>query len=253
MSLFSNSNSKRREPTENLEVVSDSETANVQKINLPENQPIAYDPIEAAKNEFDKFYFTHRKDLDKYFDKAAARYVSQHLPRIAAYSERNEGRAANAIRALMRNEQMYYGADDALFDGIIRQTGVAIKNVHNFTAGPGQISISNIQALAVKYPELFDHKSGSELCQLSTDPYIATLLVGTYIDDRIGLFEQWAKKNPAESTLSKDEKLLFKNAFPLWVSGLQTQSIIMSFNPGGGRRDHLSNVLKHLRLLEKAD
>lgn len=228
---------------------------NINDSKLP-NDTLAWDPVkdikDGLKSTGEKVYFVHRDKLDKFYDFEAARSISQKLPGLASYSERHNGIAPRLVRAIMRNEQTYYGADDAIIDGVVKHTGDGIKKVRNITAGPGQVSLSNINHLAEKYPEIFNKKTGSELAQLSTDPFVATLLVGAYIDDRIGKFEDWKKQEPKDpSKLSRDDRLLYRNAFPLWKAGLETKALIMSFNPGGGRQDHMNNVLKQLELIDQ--
>lgn len=111
------------------------------------------------------------------------------------------------------------------------------------------MQLNNIEHLSKKYPNLFGIEKASEVKQLSGEKSVATALVGAYLDDRIEILENWLKKEPEVDKLSKDQKLLFKYAFSLWKSGLQTKALIMSYNPAGGE-DHLNNVLKHLNGLK---
>jgi len=208
---------------------------------------VAWEPLTDVKSSFEKLSFPHKGNPEQFFDVEAARFVSQYLPRLSRYSELQGGIAPKLIYAIMMNEQTYYHAlKDGIPDAIVRSFGNFPSNI---SVGPAQMQLKNIEHLSKKYPNLFGIEKASEVKQLSGEKSVATALVGAYLDDRIEILENWLKKEPEVEKLSKDQKLLFKYAFPLWKSGLQTKALIMSYNPAGGE-DHLNNVLKHLNGLK---
>lgn len=208
---------------------------------------VAWDPLKDVRSGFEKFSFPHRANPEHFYDVEAARYVSQHLPRLSRYSELHEGIAPNLICAIMTNEQTYYHAiKDGIPDAIVKAVG---NFPANSSVGPAQMQLKNIEHLSKKYPNLFGVVRSADVKQLSGEKAVATALVGAYLDDRIEILDNWLKNEPDLDKLSKDQKLLLKYAFPLWKSGLQTKALIMSYNPAGGE-DHLNNVLKHLKGLK---
>lgn len=208
----------------------------------------AWDPLKEVKNGSEKISYPHRENPDQYYDGETARYVSQHLPRLAHYSELHDGMGPKLIRAIMRNEQTYYHTGkDGIQDISVRYTG---KFFTNASIGPGQIQMNNIKDLQEKYPELFGQDR--DILKLATDKSIATGLVGAYLDDRINTMETWMREKPDETSLSKDQRYLYKHAFPLWKAGMHTKALIMSYNPAGGE-DHLNNVLRQLKEIDSEE
>ncbi|GEM_PF-4477944 len=203
---------------------------------------VAWDPRKDAQTKLDQVLYPHRDNRDAFVDKDAARYVSQNLSRLAAYSERHDGIGPKLIAAILKNEQTYYRTDkDALPDAIVRRTGDLPKDL---TIGPAQMSISNIRQLAKEYPDVLG--SVADSTHLATDKTYATMLVGAYLDNKIQVFENWTKHPPDLSKLSKDERYQYDHALPLWKAGMETKALIMSYNPAAGL-DHMNNVLKYLR------
>jgi hypothetical protein len=188
----------------------------------------------------------HRENPDQYVDHTVFKSAKQHFGNFAKYDLDHPGMAEKLVSALIRNESVFYNSvKDGGIDAVLKLTGAVPGDR---TIGPAQMKISNIMHLVGKYPEVFgDSKNYPGLAET---PYAATLLVAAYLNEKIETFDRWSKQPPDRSQLNFDEKLLFDNAFPFWKSGMQTKALIMSYNPGDGKR-HLDHVLGQLEQIEK--
>ncbi len=213
-----------------------------------EHNTIAWDKHGNEKPKIDP-KFKDKGDAEEGVDHETARRQSQVLTHLAAYSERHEGIGPKLIAAIIRNEHSYYGPDDVAEDAIASRTGNALGRVRNISIGPGQVSLSNIQALQHKYPQLFGDMNTSDTARAATGKTFSTALVAAYLDDRAKTLESWAKNPPDRSKLTKDEKLLYDYSLPLWKSGQETKALISSFNPGDGS-SHIKNVLRQMELID---
>lgn len=188
----------------------------------------------------------HRDKPGQYVDHSAFRTAKQHLFNFAKYDLDQPGMAEKLVTALIRNESVFYNTlKDSTVDAAIKATGTVVGDP---SIGPAQMKVHNIMRLVGKYPELFgDSKNYPSLAET---PYAATLLVCAYLNEKIEAFNSWSKNTPERATLNLDNRLLFDHAFPLWKSGMQTKALIMSYNPGDGKR-HLDHVLGQLEQMEK--
>jgi hypothetical protein len=188
----------------------------------------------------------HRENPEQYVDETAFRTARQHFGSFAKFNLDHPGMGEKLVSALIRNESVFYNTlKDASVDFAIKATGAIPGDP---TIGPAQMKVHNIMHLVGKHPEVFGESK--DYPGLAETPYAATLLVSAYLNEKMEVFASWIKHPPERNTLDLDNRLLFDHAFPLWKSGMQTKALIMSYNPGDGKR-HLDHVLGQLEQIEK--
>jgi hypothetical protein len=188
----------------------------------------------------------HRNNPGQYVDQSAFKAAKDNFGSFAKYNSEHQAMGEKLVTALIRNESIFYNTGkDATVDTMLKATGVVWGNR---SVGPAQITVNNIMRLVDKYPDAFgDRKNYPGLAETQ---YVATLLTAAYLNEKIETFEQWSKEAPDRSKLNHDEKLLLDNAFSYWKSGKHAEALIMSYNPGDGKR-HLQHVVEQLHQLEK--
>ena len=188
----------------------------------------------------------HRENPERYVDQSAFRAANQHFGSFAKYNIDHPGMADKLVSALIRNESVFYNTlKDATVDTALKATGAIPGDP---TVGPAQMKVHNIMRLVGKHPEVFgDSKAYPGLAET---PYAATLLVAAFLNEKMEKFDSWSKQAPDRNALNLDNRLLFDYAFPFWKSGMRTKALIMSYNPGDGKR-HLDHVLGQLEQIEK--
>lgn len=242
--------------TPNSPVVSDATlptSEEMQGNDLPENTIAQLPDLgKMVRDTGEAIVHPHSGDLNKFLDVEAAKLAMNKFPRLSRYANNYASIRPQLILGLIRNETEHYTRfkDDLIQDGLL-SIGWKAQGSDDPTTGPAQVSESNQERLAKKYPEILGNSRDYPKASLS--PYFATLLVGAYLDNTIETFEKWDKQPPSEIELKdKNTRLLYEHAYPQWQEGHFTEALIRSYNPGDGAR-HVRNVQRHINALTGAN